>query len=48
MLDLTVKKNVKPWIQKRALKDVNQVIVDMEANKARYRYVLVNESHARL
>lgn len=48
MLDLTVKKHVKPWIQKRALKDVNQVIVDMEANKARYRYVLVNESHARL
>lgn len=45
MLKLTVKKNVKPWIQKRPLKEANQVIVDMTNNKARYQYVLVNESH---
>ncbi len=40
MLELSVKKNVHPWIQKRPLKDANQAVVD---NKARYRYVLVNE-----
>ncbi len=48
MLDLSVKKNVHPWIQKRPLKDANQAVVDMATNKARYRYVLVNESHANL
>lgn len=48
MLDLTVEKKVKPWIQKRALKDANEVVVDLAANKARYRYVLVNEAHATL
>ncbi len=48
MLELTVKKNVHPWIQKRPLKDANQAIVDMNEGKARYRYVLVNESHANL
>lgn len=46
MLDLTVKKNVKPWINARPLKDANQAVVDMAAGKARYRYVLVNEAHA--
>ena len=48
MLDLTVAQNVKPWIQTRPLKHANQVVVDMVANKAKYRYVLVNESHAKL
>lgn len=46
MLALTVKKNVKPWIQTRPLKDANQAVIDMDQGKARYRYVLVNESHA--
>ncbi|KAM0797869.1 chaperonin 10-like protein [Usnea florida] len=46
MLELTAKKGVKPWIQKRPLKDANQAVVDMGAGKARYRYVLVNEAHA--
>ena len=46
MLELTVKKNVKAWINKRPLKEANEAIVDMTANKARYRYVLVNEAHA--
>lgn len=48
MLDLAVEKKVKPWVQKRPLKDANQAIVDMEAGHARYRYVLVNEKHAKL
>ena len=47
MLDLSAKKGVKPWIQSRPLKDANQAVLDMVANKARYRYVLVNESHAK-
>ncbi|KAL8971918.1 MAG: hypothetical protein Q9197_003024 [Variospora fuerteventurae] len=46
MLELTVKKNVKPWINARPLKEANQAVVDMAANQARYRYVLVNEAHA--
>ena len=47
MLDLTVKKNVKPWIQTRPLKDANQIVQDMDKGNARYRYVLVNEAHAK-
>ena len=46
MLELTVKKGVKPWIEKRPMKDANKTVVDMDAGKARYRYVLVNEAHA--
>ena len=46
MLELTARKGVKPWIQKRPLKEANQAVVDMGAGKARYRYVLVNEAHA--
>ena len=47
MFDLTVKKKVKAWINTRPLKEANQAVVDMGANKARYRYVLVNEAHAK-
>ncbi|KAL8713219.1 MAG: hypothetical protein Q9220_002740 [cf. Caloplaca sp. 1 TL-2023] len=47
MLDLTVKKNVKPWINARPMKDANQVVKDMGEGKARYRYVLVNEAHVK-
>ena len=46
MLQLTVQKGVKPWIEKRPLKEANKVVTDMVAGKARYRYVLVNEAHA--
>ena len=46
MLALTVEKGVKPWVQTRPLKEANTAVVDMAANKARYRYVLVNEAHA--
>ena len=45
MLELTARKGVKPWIQRRPLKDANQAVLDMGAGKARYRYVLVNEAH---
>jgi alcohol dehydrogenase (NADP+) len=47
MLKLAADQKVKPWIQERPLKDANQVVVDLEAGKARYRYVLVNEKHAK-
>ena len=47
MLELTVKKNVKPWIQTRPLKNANQAVLDMGKGEARYRYVLVNEAHAK-
>lgn len=42
MLELTAEKGVKPWIQKRPMKEANQAVVDMSEGKARYRYVLVN------
>ena len=45
MLQLTVDKGVKPWVQVRPLKEANQAIVDMAEGKARYRYVLVNEKN---
>lgn len=45
MLALVVKKNLKPWIQQHPMKEANKAIVDMDAGKARYRYVLVNEKH---
>jgi D-arabinose 1-dehydrogenase-like Zn-dependent alcohol dehydrogenase len=42
MLELAAEKKVKPWIQKRPMKEANPAVVDMEAGKARYRYVLEN------
>ena len=48
MLDLAAEKGIHPWINKRPLRDVNKVVPDMVDGKARYRYVLVNESHAKL
>ncbi|KAK7739196.1 hypothetical protein SLS53_005833 [Cytospora paraplurivora] len=44
MLQLAVDKKITPWVQERPMRDANQVIVDMEDGKARYRYVLVNEN----
>ena len=44
MLDLAVEKNVKPWVEQRPMRDANETILDMEAGKPRFRYVLVNES----
>ncbi|OCL06672.1 hypothetical protein AOQ84DRAFT_378388 [Glonium stellatum] len=48
MLKVAAEKKVVPWIQKRPMRDANQAIVDMEAGKARYRYVLVNEDNSKL
>lgn len=42
MFQLAVDKKIKPWVEKRPMKDANQAIVDMEAGKARFRYVLQN------
>lgn len=44
MLQLAADKKIQPWVQTRPLKEANQVVRDMEAGKARYRYVLVNEN----
>jgi alcohol dehydrogenase (NADP+) len=42
MLQLAADQKVKPWIQKRSMKEANQAVIDMTAGKARYRYVLEN------
>lgn len=42
MFQLAADKNVKPWVEKRPMKDANQAIVDLEDGKARFRYVLQN------
>jgi len=44
MLKLAAEKGVHPWIQQRPMQDANKAVVDMNAGKARYRYVLVNEN----
>lgn len=43
MLQLAAEKRVLPWIQQRAMEDVNSTLKDMHDGRARYRYVLVNE-----
>ncbi len=48
MLAHAAEKNIKPWVETRPMADANRSIVDMEAGKARYRLVLVNEQAARL
>ena len=45
MLVLTAEKGVKPWVQRRPLKEANQAVRDMDGGKARFRFVLVNEGH---
>lgn len=42
MLEFAAKKNIRPVIEERAMKDANQAMKDMVAGKARYRYVLCN------
>ncbi|KAF2750540.1 cinnamyl alcohol dehydrogenase [Sporormia fimetaria CBS 119925] len=44
MLQFVAEKDIKPWVEVRSMKTANQSIVDMEDGKARYRYVLANES----
>ena len=43
MLQIAAEKGIKPWVVTRPMREANQVILDMEHGKARYRYVLVNE-----
>jgi len=47
MLQFAAKNKIHPFIQERPLSNANQAIVDMDEGKARYRYVLVNEKHAK-
>jgi len=44
MLKLMAEKGIQPWIQQRPMQEANQAVIDMDAGKARYRYVLVNEN----
>ncbi|PBP21413.1 GroES-like protein [Diplocarpon rosae] len=46
MLEFAVKHDVHPWIQERPMKEANDALIDFEAGKPRYRFVLVNEKHA--
>ncbi|PQE17635.1 alcohol dehydrogenase protein [Rutstroemia sp. NJR-2017a BVV2] len=41
MLELAVKPKVHPWVQDRRISEINVVLAEMEAGKARFRYVLV-------
>ncbi|KUI58073.1 putative mannitol dehydrogenase [Cytospora mali] len=43
MLQFASEKQIHGLIQERAMSDANQAVLDLEAGKARYRYVLVNE-----
>lgn len=43
MFQLAADKQIKPWVEKRPMKDANQTLLDLEAGKPRFRYVLVNE-----
>lgn len=47
MLEFAAKNKVHPWIQERPLKEANDAIVAMDNGDARYRIVLVNESHVK-
>ena len=47
MLQFAAEKKVHPWVQPRSMKEANPAVIDMEKGKARYRYVLVNEKHAK-
>jgi len=42
MMQLVADQNIKPWIEKRPMKEANQAIVDLAEGKPRYRYVLEN------
>lgn len=43
MLQLAADKQIKPWVEKRPMTDANQAMVDLDAGKPRFRYVLVND-----
>ncbi|KAG0647807.1 NADP-dependent alcohol dehydrogenase [Hyphodiscus hymeniophilus] len=43
LLAFVVEKKIQPWVETRKIGDINKVLVEMEAGKARFRYVFVNE-----
>ncbi|KAJ9498927.1 hypothetical protein LTR99_004991 [Exophiala xenobiotica] len=45
MLDFFARKGVRTWNINLPMHQANKAILDLEAGKARYRYVLVNEDH---
>jgi len=45
MLNLAAEKGIHTWVNKYSMKDANQAILDFEAGKPRYRFVLENEKH---
>lgn len=42
MFQLAADKGVQPWIEQYPMRDANQALLDFEAGKPRFRYVLVN------
>lgn len=42
LLDLCVKHNVKPWVQKYDFDNINEAMADYHAGKPKFRFVLVN------
>lgn len=42
MLELASKTDIKGWVKKWDMNEINKAVPDMEAGNARYRYVLVN------
>lgn len=42
MFDLALKHNVRPWIKKYNMDDINTALDDFRAGKPRYRFVMVN------
>ncbi|RAK90982.1 alcohol dehydrogenase [Aspergillus costaricaensis CBS 115574] len=42
MLEVAAEKGVRPWVETRRMEEVNEALRDMEAGRARFRYVLVN------
>ncbi|KAI9642953.1 hypothetical protein NHQ30_008687 [Ciborinia camelliae] len=44
LLEFVVRERIQPLIETRKMNDVNNVLREMEAGNARYRYVLVNDA----
>ncbi|KAF7550773.1 hypothetical protein G7046_g7914 [Stylonectria norvegica] len=43
LFQLAADKHIVPWVETRPMADANQAILDMEAGKPRFRYVLTND-----
>ncbi len=43
LLQFAVEQDIQPWVEQRKMRDLNQVLGEMEAGKARYRFVMVND-----